>query len=90
MKETPVPSQQLNLVEAFVKGLLAWRVQPLVGENFCSYLCRRVNDRALTMVSRKLMQRELLKHFRGAGMDVNASAVGCLAILRMHSLGVAQ
>lgn len=60
--------------------------RPRPGECFRAFICRAVNKTA-PPAARKQLQRDLLAHFRSAGLDVNAPARKCLEAINLFNSG---
>lgn len=57
---------------------------PLPGENFRSFLCRTIRAGRGSREQKRTAQRAVLKHYRDAGLAVDAPAVDCLAAINAY------
>lgn len=54
---------------------------PLASESFRSYLSRYIKARIPDTLERRKVRSVVMKHYREAGLDLEAPAVDCLAAI---------
>lgn len=54
---------------------------PLASESFRSYLSRYIKAQVTNPIERRNVRNVVMKHYREAGLDLEAPAVDCLAAI---------